>query len=192
VRYDPTPPDLRLASASALSASDRFAALQSALEFWWFRNVIDFDRSRQASALRSLWMAWRAWRAPREDAGAGAEAHRDAAPSLPLGPLGLVAAPLALGALALFALRRRRLRQQPAVPAYYRQALRLLSGRGARREAGDTARAFVARVTVVLGAGPALAFADVTELYLAERFGGRAPGAAGDEALRRLRDSLRR
>ena len=73
-----------------------------------------------------------------------------------------------------------RLRQQPAVPAYYRQALRLLSrGAAARREAGDTARAFVARATVVLGAGPALAFADVTELYLAERFGGRAPGAAG-------------
>jgi transglutaminase-like putative cysteine protease len=35
VRYDPTPPDLRLAGANALSASDRFAALQSALEFWW-------------------------------------------------------------------------------------------------------------------------------------------------------------
>ena len=71
VRYDPTPPDLRLAGASALSASDRFAALQSALEFWWFRNVIDFDRSRQASALRKLWVAWHAWRSPQRGGARG-------------------------------------------------------------------------------------------------------------------------
>jgi len=190
VRYDPTPPDLRLAGANALSAGDRFAALQSALEFWWFRNVIDFDRSRQASALRRLWVAWHAWRAPREAAGEASEPARSG-PPLPLRDLGLLALPALLAALGAAIVHRRRTSQESPVPPYYRSALRLLSRRGARRAPGDTARGFAARAAEQLAPGPALAFERVTELYLAERFGGRSAAAAGGEALRALRDSLR-
>jgi transglutaminase-like putative cysteine protease len=191
VRYDPTPPDLRLAGANALSASDRFAALQSALEFWWFRNVIDFDRSRQASALRRLWVAWHAWRSPREAAGGETTEASRKGPALPLRTLALLALAPLVAALVAGLVQRRRARRLSPVPPYYRSALRLLSGRGARRAPGDTARGFAARAAGTLAPGPALAFERVTELYLAERFGGRPAAEAGGEALRALRDSLR-
>lgn len=189
VRYDPTPPDLRLAGASALSAGDRLAALRSALEFWWFRNVIDFDRSRQAAALRGLWGAWRTWRAERESP-ASAPGPRDGVTAVPLPVLAL---PTILGAaLVLFAFGRRRRRGEALpVPAYYLRALRLVARRGAQRDSGDTARVFAARVAAVLGTESAAAFAELTEIYLAERFGGRTGRAAGTAALGRLRDSLR-
>ena len=138
VRYDPTPPDLRLAGASALSASDRFGALQSALEFWWFRNVIDFDRSRQASALRKLWVAWHAWRSPQEAEREEAGARPQDGPPLPLRPLAVLAVPALLAVLGAVLLQRRRARQESPVPPYYRRALRLLSRSGARRAPGDT------------------------------------------------------
>ena len=60
VRYDPTPPDLRL--AGSIAASSSLTELASALEFWWFRNVVDFDRGHQARALKKAWRAWRDWR----------------------------------------------------------------------------------------------------------------------------------
>jgi transglutaminase-like putative cysteine protease len=193
VRYDPTPPDLRLAGAHALSAGDRLAELQSALEFWWFRNVIDFDRSRQAAALRGLWQAWHEWRDPKKS-----EAPRDerkpesGAGELPAPPLVWLVAPLA-AFLAFQVWRQRRARRGVApVPAYYRKALRLVARRlGARRAAGDTARGFARLAADGLAAEPAAAFAALTELYLAERFGGRPAAEAGPAALVRLRDSLR-
>jgi len=190
VRYDPTPPDLRLAGASALSASDRLAALQSALEFFWFRNVIDFDRGRQAAALRGLWQSWHAWRTSLGDRGVKRDTQRDAGPSLSLPPLVLLGGMAILGGLATFLLRRRRQQKDP-VPTYYAQALRLLARRGARRDPGDTARAFAARSAAALGPEPALAFAQLTEIYLAERFGGRSAPVDGAQALRLLRDRLR-
>ncbi len=191
VPYDPTPPDLRLAGASALSAGARFAALQSAVEFWWFRNVIDFDRSRQAAAMRQLWLSWRAWRAPREEVRAESPSPRSRGPSLPLGPLAWLALPVAVAALGALLAHRRRARGGAAVPAYYAKALRLVARRGTRRAPEDTARAFAARIAGALPGEPARAFARVTELYLAERFGAREARADGFEALRRLRDSLR-
>jgi protein-glutamine gamma-glutamyltransferase len=191
VRYDPTPPDLRIAGANALSASDRLAALQSALEFLWFRNVIDFDRSRQASALRKLWVAWHAWRSPRELARGEAGDPSPDAPAVSLRPLAVLALPALLAALVAALLHQRRLRRESPVPPYYRSALRLLSRRGARRAPGDTARGFAARVRERFEPLPALAFTRVTELYLAERFGRRPAEGAGGEALRELRDSLR-
>lgn len=190
VRYDPTPPDLRLAGASALSARDRLAALQSALEFWWFRNVIDFDRTRQAAALRGLWVAWRAWRAPREDAAGPARDARDGGLPLPTRAAGWAALALALAAGAALA-RRRGARGRSPVPGYYRDALRLVARRGARRAPAATARAHAAAVARALPPAAARAFGALTELYLAERFGARPAGAAGDDALRALRDSLR-
>ena len=192
VRYDPTPPDLRLAGAQALSAHDRFAALQSALEFWWFRNVIDFDRSRQAAALRSLWTAWHEWRSPGEPAAHEAEAPHRQAPAIPLPPLAWLAVPFAAG-FAAYAWRQLRAgRRAETVPAFYVQGLRLVARRGgARRAAGDTAREFARRAAEELAEEPAAAFAALTELYLAERFGGRPATGAGAAALVRLRDSLR-
>jgi protein-glutamine gamma-glutamyltransferase len=192
VRYDPTPPDLRLAGATSLSATDRLAELQSALEFWWFRNVIDFDRSRQAAALRGLWHAWHAWRADhREEASTEAGRGRRDAPAFPLRPLAWLLLPVGLGVLGALFARQRRVQAETPVPSYYRKALRLLARRGARRSPGDTARGFAARAAQRLGPEPAAVFAGLTELYLAERFGGRPAPAEGGEAVRRLRDSLR-
>jgi transglutaminase-like putative cysteine protease len=191
VRYDPTPPDLRLAGASALSAGDRLAALQSALEFWWFRNVIDFDRGRQAAALRGLWQSWHAWRNAHRDREAAGERPRNGAPALPFGPVTIGLAALAFGVLAALGLRRHRQRLRSPVPTYYRQALRLLARRGARREPEEPARDFARRSAAALGPEPALVFAQLTEIYLGERFGGRSALADGAEALRILRDRLR-
>ena len=191
VRYDPTPPDLRLAGAQALSARDRLAALQSALEFWWFRNVIDFDRSRQAAALRGLWTAWQNWRNPRGGE-AGQEPSRKQDPSsIPFPPLAWLAVPIALGAAGYALRQHQRARSGTSVPAYYVKALRIVARRGARRADGDTAREFARRAAERLAVEPAAAFAALTEVYLAERFGGRAAAGAGSAALVRLRDSLR-
>ncbi len=75
VSYDPTPADLRLAGSDALRGASSLADLASALELWWFRNVVDFDRGTQARALRSLWMRWHRWRAERRTADAQGPAH---------------------------------------------------------------------------------------------------------------------
>jgi len=192
VRYDPTPPDLRLAGADALSAYDRFDALRSAIEYFWFRNVIDFDRGRQAQAMRGAWLAWRAWRdrdaQPRPEQ-AKADTRRP--------ELGALARPLAValvvGAAAFLFLGRRRGRAMrgASVPAFYQRALRLMASKGAHRGPSITARAFAREVADAFTPEVAGAFGRVTELYLAERFGGRST-AAGDAALLTLRDSLRR
>src|SRR5262249_7804090 len=149
---------------------------------------------RQAAALRDLWLAWRAWRHPQEAAAesaeGGAATERDA-PGVALRPLLLLALPALLAALAAAAAHRRRARPVRAVPVSYRRAPARGRGRGARRHESDPARSFAARVASTLGSAPAHAFAEVTELYLAERFGRRAADAAGAAALRRLRDSLR-
>ena len=191
VRYDPTPPDLRLAGASGLSGRDRLAALQSALEFWWFRNVIDFDRSRQMAAMRGLWLAWHAWRAPREQASAETPDLSREGARLPLRALGWAALALATTAGLALATRSRAARRRSPVPAYYRDALRLVARRGPRREPAATARDHAEAVARAFDPEAARAFARVTELYLAERFGGRAAADDGAAALGAFRDSLR-
>jgi transglutaminase-like putative cysteine protease len=191
VRYDPTPPDLRLAGASALSARDRLAALQSALEFWWFRNVIDYDRGRQMAALRGVWLAWHAWRGQREQPAEAAPGPGRDGTGVPLCALGYAA--LGLGAVAALALASRaaRGRRHSPIPAYYRTALRLVARHGPRRGAAATARQHAAAVARTLEPAAAGAFARVTELYLAERFGGRAAAGEAAAALGELRDILR-
>jgi hypothetical protein len=191
VRYDPTPPDLRLAGASALSARDRLAALQSALEFWWFRNVIDYDRGRQMAALRGLWLAWHAWRGPRAQETAGVPSPSRDGAGLPLRALGWAALGLAVAGSLALATRAGRARRASPVPHYYREALRLAARRGPRRRASATARAHAVALVPALGPEAAAAFIRVTELYLAERFGGYAAQAEAAAALRELRDSLR-
>ena len=193
VRYDPTPPDLRLAGSSLLSARDRLAALRSAAEYWWFKNVIDFDRERQAQALRRAWRAWHRWRAP-ETRSLAADPSGRRGIDLPIGGAAQLVLLCGLASLLGAAwLRHARRRRADPVPRYYREALRLLArGRGGTaRGATTTARAFAAQARAALGPEAASAFAELTELYLRERFGGRAAGDAHAPALRALRDSLR-
>jgi len=189
VRYDPTPPDLRLAGASFSSGS--LPELASALEFWWFRNVVDFDRGHQARALKKAWMAWRSW---RKDAG-GSSPHRRARrsgswdpPDPPRWLWGAGALALGLAGLA-YDLRRRQRRE--LVPRFYAEALRLLRRRGLVRAPATTARAFAWFAQEKLSPPAARSFAALTESYLAERFGGRLSATVHEE-LRALRDSLRR
>jgi hypothetical protein len=190
VRYDPTPADLRLASADALRGSARWAELASAIELWWFRNVVDFDRGHQARAVRKAWLAWHRWKNASAAPAALDEDH--VALWLPTAPL------WALGALtvaaAAWAWARRRVRQRrphARLPAAYAQALRLLARRGYQRREADTARGFAEIVTAGLPPDASAAFRRLTDAYLAERFGAAAPGGEAAE-LRALRDSLRR
>ena len=192
VVFDPTPPDLRLAGADALRGVGSFSDLASAVELWWFGNVVDFDRGHQARALRALWMRWNQWRtaqregqppsqiAEPEDAGDGAP--------LPWKWLGA----LGLAAVSAFRLRKLRLRRSHAeLPRDYARALRLLRRRGLTRAPATSARAFASEVAARIPAEGARAFRSLTEAYLAERFGGAYPTHRASE-LAQLRECLRR
>ncbi|HTF32774.1 MAG TPA: DUF3488 and transglutaminase-like domain-containing protein [Myxococcota bacterium] len=197
VPYDPTPPDLRLRAGALPSIGQRLYELQSALELWWFRNVVEFDRVDQ---LRALQAAWRAWHFLRSSG------HIESRPERPLPPQPLALerwkatallslAVFASGAGAVWGWRHRaRSRKTPRVCAAYLAALRLLARRGLLRGRADTARGFASAAAKALSPAAGAAFAALTERYLAERFGGRAPeglGGGADACLRALRDSLR-
>lgn len=185
VAFDPTPPDLRLRAAAALSIGGRLEALRSALELLWFDRVVAFDRVDQLRALEGVFRAWHAWREPLErdrgvpTSGAGDAAARD------LAWLALLGAAAAGAAVA--GIRRRR---RPPLPAGYGAALRLLARRGLVRGATTTARDFASHVATALPPAAADAFLRLTERYLAERFGGQAPDSAAAD-LATLRDNLR-
>jgi len=188
VRFDPTPMDLRLAGAAQLRGERWWAALSSAAELWWFR-IVDFDRSSQGRALRKAWIAWHRWRGERTarvQPATTPEPEESAWQTVP--PRWLWVG----GALALLGLawswRRLRRAPAPAVPAYYRRALRILAGRGLRRAPATTARAFADQVTHSLPDAAARAFASVTEAYLRERFAGvPAPDLRNELRLLRAR-----
>jgi transglutaminase-like putative cysteine protease len=193
VAFDPTPPDLRLAGAAALRGVSSLSELASALELWWFRNVVDFDRSTQARALRDLWLRWNQWRAERRGAGPPQRSAPQAEPEGPrAAPWFWGAAALVVGALAALRLRRLQLRRRGVVlPPDYAAALRALRRRGLTRSPAVSARAFAREVGARIPADGARAFAALTEAYLAERFGSaRAPSGARELAA--LRASLRR
>ena len=189
VQYDPTPPDLRLAGVPGAGGS--LAELANAFEFWWFRNVVDFDRGHQARALKKAWRTWRDW---RKQAGGQREQRPGRRPGgwdLPDPPdwlWGVGALALGVGGLA-FDLRRRR-RRRGEVPRFYQEALRLLGRKGLVREPATTARGFASLAREKLSPSAARSFAALTESYLAERFGGRRSATVQAE-LRALRDSLR-
>jgi hypothetical protein len=191
VRYDPTPPDLRLRAVAMGSLLERVAELGSAVELWWFERVVDFDRSDQFAAVRSAWLAWREARgwtaASREHA---KERLVDWSFDRELARRALVAAPLAGAALLLA--RRILRRRRGALPEAYGRALRLLARRGLERGPACTARDFVREVGARVPAA-APAFHAITESYLRERFGGLRGGAAdaGREEVRALRAALR-
>jgi transglutaminase-like putative cysteine protease len=189
VRYDPTPADLRLASAEAMRDSAGWSELASALELWWFRNVVDFDRGHQARAVRSVWIAWHRWRKGQ----APAEPFDDDDPiaiMLPTAPLWGAGLVVLLGSALAADLRGRRGRRRGRLPPDYARALRLLARRGHVRGEAETARGFASALAERIPPPAADAFRRLTDAYLAQRFGGAAPAGAQSE-LRILRDSLR-
>jgi transglutaminase-like putative cysteine protease len=196
VAYDPTPADLRLRAGALPSIGQRLYELQSALELWWFRNVVEFDRVDQ---LRALQAAWRVWHSLRS--GAHAESRTEARPPPPVALIRWKAVALLCLALCAFGAatgwwwrHRGRSRKAPRVSPAYRTALRLLARRGLVRGPADTARGFASAAAKVLSPAGGAAFAALTERYLAERFGGRPPEGLGGQpgaCLRALRDSLR-
>jgi len=191
VRYDPTPPTLRMPAETPLDWAGRMAAVGSAIELWWFQRVVDFDSSDQIAALKSAWGAWHALRPSKPDG----DAERPRRPGFqPDGSLLLpVLAGLAITALVgavVAALRgwRRGAAAPPALPEY-RSALRLLARAGLRRAPTSTARGFVAECGTRLSGEARAALSALTELYLAHRFGA---ARGGDAEARRQLDALRR
>ncbi len=193
VRFDPTPPDLRLrASHAGMLAQLRDVA--GAAEHWWYRHVVEFDRSDQLRALRSGWLAWQRWREEQTvPAAVSPRAPRTGWRDLPWlhWARPVVAAPLCAALLLGFERWRRRRARRGPLPAAYGEALRLLEDeRGLVRDAATPARDFARQAARAMPPAAAAAFWTLTEEYLRERFGGRRP-AAPRRALRALRDSLR-
>ncbi len=170
--FDPTPPDLRLRGDAPLSIAGRLGELGSALELWWFQRVVGFDRADQIGALRRVWLSWH---------GASQEQPHRPRASLPgFDPLrpwreAAVLAGCAVALVALVLAQRRRRAPRDGPPADYARALRLLARRGLVRSGATPARTFAEHVRERVPSRAADAFEALTEAYLAERFGGRAP-----------------
>jgi transglutaminase-like putative cysteine protease len=172
VRFDPTPPDQRLRAMDGVSLWSRVSQFGSALELWWFQRIVDFDSADQISALRGLWLAWKGG-AENDTKPADASTPQVAESGdwrrrLERAPPVLFVG-LALG--ALFWIQHRRHAPNDGVPPSYRRALRLLAGRGYRRHETSSARDFARRMGQELPDAAAIAFDQITEHYLAERFG---------------------
>ncbi|MFO0687369.1 MAG: DUF3488 and transglutaminase-like domain-containing protein [Myxococcota bacterium] len=173
VRFDPTPPDLRLRAEGDPSLAERVAQLASALELWWFQRVVDYDSADQISALRGLWLRF----GPQAGEGErtiARERERSDGPSLDPGPAGRILIGLLAGSallVAAFRLRSARRAKGPAIPEAYRRAQRILARRGLTRAPTVSARAFAEEVQRALPEPGARAFASITDAYLAERFG---------------------
>ncbi len=190
VRFDPTPPDLRLAAAGGeISLGRRLDDLRSALELLWFRHVVEFDRDRQVGAMVTAWRGLDRWLARNEEAsGEGRRGWLERLGPLPSAAWVGLGAGLALAALA-WRMRAGRTGSAP-LPRAYARALRLLARRGFLRAPGRTPRAFARELATRIPPAGSAAFAALTEAYLGERYGGR-PAAGGAAELRALRDSLR-
>jgi transglutaminase-like putative cysteine protease len=184
VRFDPTPPELRLGAAAAPTLSERLRDLASAGELWWYQRVVGFDRADQIQAVKSVWLAWQDLRAGE----ARASTARSDSRRFELPQHAWIAALAAAAALAI-AVRTSRARRDP-VPASYASALALLRRRGLRRARAASASDFAREVA---RARPELAasFHVLTQAYLHERFGGGSPRKA-ELALHEFRIALRR
>lgn len=198
VRFDPTPPDLRLRAEVALSATERLAQLASALELWWFQRVVDYDSADQIGALRALWLRFvpspEAAQSDQPEPDRGFDSGKEISRWVlePWPGRSLLATALGLAGLAL-AWRAARVRRDSAnpVPATYRRAQKMLAGRGIRRAPSESALDFAREVSSRLPGTGAQAFQEITEAYLAERFG-EAPPLDQDAALAALKNAVDR
>lgn len=195
IRFDPTPPDLRLRANHALSVWARLGQVGSALELWWFRSVVDFDSVDQIGVLRGLWLRWSQKRSPgtstlttqraRPKDSDWTQSFRDRGDLfLAIGWL------IALGAAAL-AWRSRFNRSDRSMPEAYRRALRLLARRGWVRAESTSALDFASHLKPSLSTTGARAFDEITDHYLAERFGNQSPNRLEAE-LATLKDAVDR
>ncbi|MCR9093614.1 MAG: DUF3488 and transglutaminase-like domain-containing protein [bacterium] len=191
VRFDPTPPDLRLRASDDPSLWLRMAQLGSAIELWWFQRVVDFDSADQIGALRGLWQRWRRDR-NREDAPSDGprETPSISNPFEGLDPVFVFAGIVLLAGLASF-WRRPRSDDGPTIPEAYRKALALLARAGLPRAETTPARAFASEVSTRLSPEGASAFDRITADYLAERFGAQPAGDLA-EALASLEHAIDR
>ena len=176
VRFDPTPPDLRLRSGDSQSLWTRVGQFGSALELWWFQRVVDFDSADQISALRGLWRSWNhageastAKNADTKETFGQTWQSRFAG----IDPVALFLA-FVVGMVGIGLWRRPNRGAERDVPASYRAAQKILARAGWRRDPSTSALDFAARVTDVLPDTGAQAFRTITYHYLAERFGERA------------------
>jgi hypothetical protein len=190
VRYDATPPDLRQRAEGAIAFDEQVRQLASAMEHWWFQRIVGFDRADQMSALRRGWLAWRDF-SNSPGSAAAAPRTKQKGFAFDAGWREPVLASVGIVALLVLLWRIRTARAQTAVPNYYGHALRALSRRGLTREPAVGAREFARASSEELSEHAAAAFSRLTESYLSERFGGRAP-VDPEIDLRDLRQALRR
>jgi transglutaminase-like putative cysteine protease len=191
VRYDPTPPDLRLQRLGGLSFLGHLADLSSSLELWWFQRVVDFDGADQIAGLKSALSAWQKLRPSLADGLRGGPfATRRAETWTPLNTsLGCLGA---LGLGSLLFVRSRRRRRSPPLPAGYARALRLLARQGLARSKSETARGFARNVEASTSREAAHAFHGITDAYLEERFGTPSPHTDVSLLLSTLKTALRK
>lgn len=173
VRFDPTPPDLRLRAADDLSLVARLAQIGSAVELWWFQRVVDFDSADQIGAMRGLWAHWKgrqtdAQAMPDASSTAGNESWKN--PLAGLDPI-VIFAGFAFILVGVALSRTPRRSKGAGVPAGYRAAQRILSRAGYTRGTTTSAYDFARSLEAKLQGEGAEAFAKITEHYLAERFG---------------------
>ena len=193
VRFDPTPPDLRLRGAKTLSPMQRLAQVGSAIELWWFQRVIDFDSADQISVLGGLWAKWQEKRSQgAENLPATSTDTELTNPLRGVDPI-LSFAIFAGLLLAIGTWRRPRGGHNETIPATYLRAQKILAKAGWERDATVSARAFLAGLSPALPVDGIQAFKTITEHYLAERFGERAPADlhAELEALQNAVDRMR-
>jgi len=172
VRFDPTPPDLRLRANHDLSLWAQLGQVGSAVELWWFQRVVDFDSVDQIGALRTARRSNRP--SPSHDLAdskdspwLGVLADRDS--------ITFMAGGLTALAVCIALWRRRRDQANSIVPESYRKALGLLARRGLVRSESISARAFARDVGDRLPESGRTAFIEITDDYLAERFGQHKP-----------------
>jgi hypothetical protein len=172
----------------------RVRDLAGAAEHWWFRT--SSSSTARGSSARCAPAGWRgnagataAERPPRRRPPSGARAGAGSPSGPPDPPFSR--SPGHSRSAALLARRRLRARRRGGLPAAYAEALALLERRrGLVRAPTVPARDFARRAARSVPPAAAAAFWTLTEVYLAERFGGHRPRAAR-RALRALRDSLR-
>ena len=169
MRYDATPPDLRVRALAPLSLDERVREFASAMELWWFQRVVGFDRSDQIHALKRAWMGWAGSRRPEGERARGAKpAIWKGLESAPWREGTVLALCFAGAVAAVWWLRPKKHRK--GLPIAYSLGLELLARHGLRRAPTATARDFAAAVRAAYpAAGPA--FEAITEGYLGERFG---------------------